>query len=351
MDQIANVLDHNAGFIHNNEVNDLVDVILTRCNIDNEQYANIKEELKNQLNENKEFKMNTIKHIKPRMGEGKKAKSAPNKYILFISDPKSRKEAISNLGGGDDISQTDITKELSNMWKTINENKDNKKHPAYKAYRKYEKEHMKKKEEFEKNGGYVANWTEQMNKQMLESVNLISKKELSDFLNFAINMYCEFEDTELQNEIQSSVLKIIQDVIDDKLAIIKKMKTKCTKYANKKFKPDLPKKPVNTYILFSTHGPYKKLAAEQVRKEEKIPKKETVPHKLVMKKLGEMWSEIKKNAEDESHGDFKVYKEYTDMHADLVSEYNVKMAEYKENHPEEDESTSESKSKNKSESK
>jgi hypothetical protein len=328
MDQIENVLDQNANFIHNNEVKDLVDVILTRCNIDNEQHANIKEEAMKQLTENKDFKMSTIKHIKPRMGDGKKPKSAPNKYILFISDPKSRKQAITNLGGGDDISQTDITKELSNMWKTINENKDEKKHPAYKAYRKYEKEHMKKKAEFEQSGGYVANWTEQMNKQMVETANLISKDELASFVNLAINQYCEFEDTELQNEIQSSVANIIQNVIDDKLAIIKKMKSKCTKYVNKKLQPDIPKKPVNTYILFSTHGPYKTKAAELVRKENKIAKKETVPHKLVMKKLGEMWSEIKKNAEDESHEDYKIYKEYVDMHQKNVNEYNEKMAEY-----------------------
>ena len=85
MEQIENVLDQNANFIHNNEVKDLVDVILTRFNIDNEQHSNIKEEAMNQLNENKEFKMSTIKHIKPRMGDGKKPKSAPNKYILFIS--------------------------------------------------------------------------------------------------------------------------------------------------------------------------------------------------------------------------------------------------------------------------
>ena len=117
----------------------------------------------------------------------------------------------------------------------------------------------------------------------------------------------EFEDTELQNEMQSSVANIIQNVIDDKLAIIKKMKSKCTKYVNKKLQPNMPKKPVNTYILFSTHGPYKAKAAELVRKEQKIPKKETVPHKLVMKKLGEMWTQIKTNAEDESHEDHKIF--------------------------------------------
>ena len=331
MDQIENVLEQNANFIHNNEVNDLINNVLTKCNIDNEQHANIKEEAMKQLTENKDFKMSTIKHIKPRMGEGKKAKSAPNKYILFISDPKSRKEAIANLGGGDDISQTDITKELSNMWKVINDNKDNKKHAAYKAYRKYEKEHMKKKAEFEQNGGYVANWTEQMNKQMLETVNLISNEELTEFINLAINMYCEFEDTELQNELKSTIAGIIQNVIDEKLAIIKKMKSKCTKFVNKRLQPNMPKKPVNTYILFSTHGPYKAKAAELVRKENKIPKKETVPHKLVMKKLGEMWTQIKTNAEDESHEDHKIFNEYAEMHAKLVNEYNEKMAEYNNN--------------------
>ena len=331
MDQIENVLEQNANFIHNNEVNDLINNVLTKCNIDNEQHANIKEEAMKQLTENKDFKMSTIKHIKPRMGEGKKAKSAPNKYILFISDPKSRKQAISNLGGGDNISQTDITKELSNMWKTINENKDDKKHPAYKAYRKYEKEHMKKKAEFEQNGGYVANWTEQMNKQLSDTINLISNEELTEFINLAINQYCEFEDTELQNELKSTITDVIQNVIDEKLAIIKKMKTKCTKFVNKRLQPNMPKKPVNTYILFSTHGPYKAKAAELVRKENKIPKKDTVPHKLVMKKLGEMWSEIKKNAEDETHEDYKIYKEYVDMHAKNVNEYNEKMAEYNNN--------------------
>ena len=328
MEQIKNVLEQNANFININEVSNLIDNVMEECNINDEQRENIKNEAMKQLAENKDLKISTIKHIKPKMGEEKKAKSAPNKYILFISDPKSRKDAISALGG-ENVSQTDITKELSKMWKVINENKDSKKHAAYKLYRKYEKEHLKKKAEFEKSGGYVPLWTEQMNKQLMDTVNLISKEELTDFINLAINEYCEFDDVSLQNELKSNIANVVQKIIDDKNDIIKKMASKCTKFINKKLQPNLPKKPVNTYILFSTHGPYKQMAIDQVRKEQKIAKKDTVPHKLVMKKLGEMWAQIKSNAEDENHDDHKIFKEYTDMHEHLVEEYKNKMAEYK----------------------
>ena len=126
MEQIKNVLEQNANFININEVSNLIDNVMEECNINDEQRENIKNEAVKLFNENKDLKISTIKHIKPKMGAEKK-KSAPNKYILFISDPKSRKDAISTLGG-ENVSQTEITKELSKMWKVINENKDTKKH-------------------------------------------------------------------------------------------------------------------------------------------------------------------------------------------------------------------------------